>query len=91
MDGKPVPRAQITFIPDGPGRGASGLADEDGEYVMEYTSETQGALLGPVTVQIRTKTFDTPETIPVRYNDKTELKAEVKSGNNVIDFDLSSK
>jgi hypothetical protein len=90
MDGQPVPRAQVTFTPDGPGRGASGLANENGEYVMEYTPDAAGALVGPVTVQIRTKTNDTPETIPPKYNDKTELKREVKSGRNVIDFDLES-
>jgi hypothetical protein len=90
MDGKPVPRAQVTFIPEGRGRGASGLANENGEYVMEYTPDAAGALVGPVTVQIRTRTNDTPETIPPKYNDKTELKAEVKSGRNVINFDLQS-
>ena len=90
MDGKPVPKAQVTFIPDGPGRGASGLANEKGEYVMEYTPDTAGALVGPVTVRISTKTMDSPETIPPKYNDKTELKREVKSGRNVIDFDLES-
>lgn len=90
MDGKPVPKAQVTFTPVGPGRGASGLANEKGEYVMEYTPDATGALVGPVTVQIRTKTMDAPETIPPKYNDKTELKADVKSGSNKIDFDLES-
>jgi hypothetical protein len=90
MDGKPVPRAQLTFTPDGPGRGATGLANEKGEYVMEYTPDAAGALVGPVTVQIRTKTIDTPEMIPPKYNEKTELKREVKSGSNEINFELQS-
>lgn len=91
LNGKPVPRAQLTFVPDGPGRSASGLANKDGEYVMEYTPDTPGALVGPVTVQIRTRTTDTPETIPVKYNDKTELKRNVESGRNVFDFELEGE
>lgn len=90
MDSKPVPKAQVTFTPVGRGRGASGLANDKGEYVMEYTPDASGALVGPVTVEIRTRTNETPETIPPKYNDKTELKADVKSGRNVLDFDLES-
>jgi hypothetical protein len=29
--------------------------------------------------------------LPPRYNEKTELTAEVKPGGNTIDFDLTSK
>jgi hypothetical protein len=91
MDGKPVPRAQVTFIPDGPGRSASGLANEQGEYEMEYSPTDEGALVGPVSVQISTLTIDHPETIPAKYNVRTELKRTVESGSNQIDFDLESK
>jgi hypothetical protein len=31
------------------------------------------------------------EKVPKRYNDESELTAEVKSGSNVIDFALESK
>ena len=91
MDGKPVPRAQVTFIPEGPGRSASGLANEQGEYEMEYSPTDEGALVGPVSVQISTLTIDHPETIPARYNVNTELKRTVEPGTNQIDFDLQSK
>lgn len=32
-----------------------------------------------------------PETVPAKYNSKTELKAEVVDGANTIDFDLKSQ
>jgi hypothetical protein len=90
MDGKPVPGAQLTFEPEGPGRAASGLANEQGEYVMEYTPESEGALVGPVLVRISTLTTDHPETIPPQYNTKSELKRTVEAGKNVFDFELES-
>jgi hypothetical protein len=33
----------------------------------------------------------TPERLPARYNSSTELTAEVTSGRNTIDFDLTSQ
>ena len=90
MDGKPVPNAQLIFEPEGPGRAATGLTNEAGQYAMEYTPESAGALVGPVLVRISTLTTDHPETIPPKYNLKSELKRTVESGKNVIDFDLES-
>ena len=37
------------------------------------------------------KAAEFKEVIPVRYNTKSELVEEVKSGKNTIDFDLKSK
>jgi hypothetical protein len=90
MDGKPVPRAQLTFEPEGPGRAATGLANENGEYELEYSPTAQGALVGPVIVRISTLTTDQPETIPPKYNTKSELKRKVESGSNEINFELES-
>lgn len=90
MDGKPVPGAQLTFEPEGPGRAASGLANEQGEYEMEYTPEAEGALVGPVLVRISTLTTDHPETIPPKYNSKSTLKRTVEAGKNEIHFELES-
>jgi hypothetical protein len=90
MDGRPVPRAQLIFEPEGSGRSASGLANERGEYAMEYTPESAGTLVGPVVVRISTWTTEQPETIPPRYNIATELKRTVEPGDNVIHFELES-
>jgi len=31
------------------------------------------------------------ETVPMKYNDETQLTADVKRGNNRLDFELQSK
>jgi hypothetical protein len=90
MDGQPVPYAQLSFEPEGPGRAATGRADENGEYALEYSPTAAGALVGPVIVRISTLTADHPETIPPKYNTKSELKRQVESGSNTIDFELES-
>jgi hypothetical protein len=90
MDGKPVPHAQLSFEPEGPGRAATGLANENGEYELEYSPTAEGAMVGPVIVRISTLTAVQPETIPSKYNTKSELKRKVDSGSNEINFELES-
>lgn len=91
MDGKPLPGAAIVFIPQQGGRSAMGGTDENGEYTIQYSATDSGAIVGPVAVEIRTGIGEGKETIPPRYNTKTELTADVKSGKNDINFDLHSK
>jgi hypothetical protein len=90
MDGQPVPHAQLSFEPEGPGRAATGLADAKGEYKLDYSPTAEGALVGPVIVRISTLTAVSPETIPPKYNTKSELKRKVESGSNEINFELES-
>lgn len=99
MDGKPLPEATVRFIPIGGGRSALGRTDENGHYEMLYSATATGALVGPVRVEITSaeETTDAagnsrmkPETIPARYNTQSELKADVGSGNNEFNFDLTS-
>jgi hypothetical protein len=35
--------------------------------------------------------YESVETVPNRYNTESELTAEIKPGNNVVDFDLKTK
>jgi hypothetical protein len=95
LDGKPLPRAAVVFVPTKPGRSAIGGTDENGVYEMKYTPTAIGSLVGEVTVEIRTGSPDNPkefpERVPSKYNTRSELKAEVKSGDNVLDFHLESK
>jgi hypothetical protein len=62
---------------------------------MKYTPTATGSLVGEVTVEIRTGSPDNPkefpEKVPSKYNNRSELKAEVKPGDNVLDFRLESK
>jgi hypothetical protein len=94
LDGKPLPKAQVEFLPQS-GRPSMAETGEDGSYRLQYTVDQEGALVGPHTVKIHTAIpgrvgYD-KELVPDRYHAKTELKAEVKSGSNKLDFDLTSK
>jgi hypothetical protein len=60
LDGKPLPQAEITFLPVGgadnptPGPGSAGKADADGRYELETINQESGAVVGMHKVQIRT-------------------------------------
>jgi hypothetical protein len=101
LDGKPLPQATVTFS-RGQGRMSVGTTDEDGRYQLQYSARQKGAEPGSHKVRIATQieavsgegdlaaVQGRKELLPPRYNDKTELTAEVKPGRNTIDFDLTS-
>jgi hypothetical protein len=100
LDGAPLPDAGIEFQPTS-GRPSAARTDANGEYKLEYSASQSGAMKGQHTVRISTggerpdpatgqmKKF--PEKVPAKYNVKSELKKEVKAGDNALDFDLQSK
>lgn len=103
LDGVPVEGATVRFYPNVDGRGSSGMTDENGHYELRYTRSADGAIIGEHRVTVSTKVegdyYDPEnvieakaETIPKKYLDrkKTELTATVESGNNTIDFELTS-
>lgn len=98
MDEKPLPKALVVFAPES-GRSSTGITNDKGEYQLQYLFKVRGAVIGPHKVQITTyyEDEDSPaalkskESIPAKYNSKSELKAEVEAGKNVFDFDLKSK
>ena len=75
-----------------------GLTDKDGHYKLDYLYDTPGAKVGPHTVTITTPQEDESgapvpnfkELVPAHYNVNTTLKAEVQSGENTIDFPLTT-
>ena len=100
VDGKPVEKGSISFIPvDGNGT-TSGSEIKNGKYTVLNASP------GTMKVQIRVpvatgkkKLYDTPdsktretfsESLPKKYNDESELKFEVKLGKNEKNWDLST-
>lgn len=105
VDGKPVPRADISFTPNEPGGSPSlGKTDKDGNYHLAFTQEKDGALIGMHTVSIASKKISPDEmpddgsvvdskfvAIPKKYQAKGALTAEVKNTSNVIDFKLDTK
>lgn len=93
LDGQPLPGATVEFSP-ADGSPAYGVTNEAGEYKLLWSSNQSGAQLGKHRVRITTfneaKRHER-ERLPVRYNKKSELTAEVSSGNQVFNFDLVSK
>lgn len=99
LDGKPYASAQVRFVPES-GRPSIGITDESGKYSLTFIRDEKGASPGNYKVDITTvhvSTSDTdggkepPEKIPAKFNTLTELKAAVEPGDNVINFDLTSR
>lgn len=97
MDGSPLPNANVEFFPQPTGRPSTGVTDKDGKYELTYTREAMGAKVGEHRVQITTAGMgpseggyggNSKETVPARYNVKSELTAKVESGSNKHDFQL---
>lgn len=106
VDGRPVPKAIVTFNPTGAGGSNSlGKTDNEGNYRLEFSQDKKGALVGDYVVEIVTKKIsksDLPDDgsapeptafveIPAQYRKRGALTASVKDQSNVINFELSSK
>ncbi|MES2791952.1 MAG: hypothetical protein V4719_20225 [Planctomycetota bacterium] len=99
LDGKPLNEATVRFIPvSKDGSSSIGETDSGGRFNLSYTRNQKGAWVGKHKVRVNTsKVVSDPsgkethlvERVPDRYNQKTTLEYEVKSGHN--DFELSLK
>lgn len=102
LDGKPVENATIMFHPIEDGRSSTATSDADGNYELEYMPGTPGAKIGQHEVVVTTfveesgtdegdeKVPGREEIIPEKYQPQSELKVEVKAGDNTINLDLTS-
>ena len=97
LGGQPLPDATVMFSGIQGGSPSAGRTDSTGTYTLVFSRGIYGAEVGTHTVTISTfqlggedpKTADVPEKVPFKYRDEaTALKAEVKGGNNVLDFPL---
>jgi hypothetical protein len=100
LDGAPLANANLLFSPEKAGRSSLGRTDANGEYKLLFNTETDGALVGKMKVRITTaeeytdsrdRTRLRPEKLPAKYNEQSELTADVELKDNVINFDLQSK
>jgi hypothetical protein len=93
LDGKPLARAHVGFVPMNGGRGSSGVTDATGNYELKYIRDVMGAKIGTHRVSISTAhdRARKTETVPARYNVKSTLQKQVVAGDNVIDFDLTTR
>jgi hypothetical protein len=101
LDGVPLQDGGIRFIPSDGKAPTAGATIEDGEYAVESIAVTnmRVEITAPKVVGKR-KAYDTPdspmidnkkELLPARYNVKTELTRDIQKGDNVFDFQLTSK
>ena len=94
LDGEPLPKAFLIFTPqEGKGAPAFGRTDSYGRYQMVFSTSTKGAWIGKNRVTISTADAitpekTTPEVVPARYNQKSELIRVVEPGSNQFDFEL---
>ena len=102
FNGKPLRGAIVTFVPQAGGSTSSGVTGADGGYELMYLRDKHGAMLGKhnVTIKMEKLTQDdmaegevVPEfvRVPEKYQQPGSLTAEVDSGDNDIDFELTEK
>lgn len=98
LDGAPLAGARVRFQPEASGGSPSyGAADSDGNYVLAYKRDQPGALIGWHTVSVERGGHDDsankskPQALPPRYNTASELRKEVKQGeDNIIHLELKT-
>jgi hypothetical protein len=95
LNGKPVPDALVEFQPQiGAGSPSYGSTDSQGKYVMLFSQQRAGALVGEHLVRISTANENeyVKEELPLEYNLDSQLVRTVKAGEtNVFDFDIEVK
>jgi hypothetical protein len=92
LDGRPLNTVDVVFQPRDGGRPGTARTDADGHYELTYKRGSMGARVGEHTVRIgyTSNIVPNPPKIPARYNTASELRAEVKPGQNEFNFDLKS-
>lgn len=103
LDGEPLPRVNLRFVPETPGGSPSfGGTNANGQYKLLFNANRQGAMLGKHRVEIEPASPETDDdgkplptakvvTIPKKYVQAGVLTAEVKGGKNTVNFELVSK
>ena len=100
LDGTPVEKGAITFIPvDGKTRTA-GSEIKEGKYLARVAPGTMKVSISAPKVIGKKPLYDVPnsrerdvteEVLPARYNEETELRLEVKPGGVEKTWDLKSQ
>ncbi len=85
--------AIIIFESVGSGISSFGVTDTEGRYVIKSRQDEPGAPIGKYVVKISKQDEELAgqELIPVKYNAKSELTADIKASDNQINFDLHNK
>jgi len=93
LDGQPLATADVLFQPEEAMKSPSvGQTDAAGHFVLAYKRGVLGAVVGPHTVRISVsrELVRNPPNIPARYDAQSELRSDVKRGDNTFEFNLTS-
>lgn len=101
LDGVPAGKLSVQFSPAfEKGSPAYGVTDAEGHYFLQFSVDRMGAMPGRYAVGVEPlePEYDEagnlvgppPVKLPVRYQSGDSLTAEVVSGTNAINFDLTS-
>lgn len=90
IDGKPLPGAFVTFVPEGPDavRGV-GSTNDEGRYRVIRPGGKIGAMIG--TNRVSVTGGDAGRALPPQYNTQTTLSCDVKRGANVYDIEIKTR
>src|SRR4051794_21244066 len=93
LAGKPLENADVVFQPDNGKSPAAARTDAEGRYELAYKRGVTGGPVGQNTVQIRVsrEVVRKPPHIAARFNSQSELRREVKAGQNEFDFDVTTE
>ena len=96
LDGKPLAKASVTFLPEAGGRPSYGVTDENGRYRLAYSMNEEGAEVGKCQVKITTAIESgdygskrAKQQVPARYAKEPPI-VEVQSRSNSIDIELTT-
>jgi hypothetical protein len=89
LDGKPVHNVSVYFKPD-VGRMSIGKTEIDGRYTAMYLIDEEGVKVGPNKVWLEYAPDDLGPPIPPKYGAQSDLKTEVKPGENIYDIEMKT-
>lgn len=90
LDGKPIPGVNLYFEPE-KGRSSMAQVNTDGVYEALYMIDEKGVKIGPCIVRVEIGFNESGQAIPAKYGSKSELKLDVKPGDNTFDIEMKSK
>ena len=94
LDGRPLEMVDVVFQPTTGSRPPHRGPTQTGNYELLYKRGLVGARIGEHTVRIgfTSNIVANPPNIPPRYNTQSDLRREVKAGEeNVFDFELTTE